>query len=156
MVIPPIVIAFPVIRPVLVAIRLRTAGAALLPVLIVVRRIPAIGRRVAAWRIRVPAIAFLIVWLIATRIWPARVPKEVKCISFRAPILVLDLNDNGSAIARVADQFLPSPAIHARKAEIGGISWHSASTLEAAPLCRLSRDCAQGRACATNLYLCNV
>jgi hypothetical protein len=63
---------------------------------------------------------------------------------------------SNSAISRIADQLPPSTAIHARKAEVGRINRPSASTLESAPLRRLSRECAQGGGGAANLDLCYI
>ena len=74
----------------------------------------------------------------------ARVPNHIERIPLGAALFVFDLNNSYSALSRVTDQSLASPAIYALESEVCRVCRHDAGTLETPPLGRLPGEVPYG------------
>jgi hypothetical protein len=103
------IVAIPVIG---VVIAIATITVATIPTVAVVSRISIaiVAPVISPVGARLPA---RVRWRrsLTTRIPSA--PRQIKCISFRTVVRILDSNYRRAAVARIADQRLPASAIHA-------------------------------------------
>ena len=70
-------------------------------------------------------------------------PRDVKGVSFRTVIGIIDAYDGGAATAWIANQLLPSATVPTLKSKFTRVRWHPAGTLKTAPLRRPARDIVQ-------------